>query len=267
MKEFGLQLWSIREHFKTVEDTKDAFSRIAAMGYTKIQTAGTYDYISPAEFRSLADAYGLTVVGTHYSFDRIRDHFAETVAYHRALGTNEIGIGGYATPTFASLQEFIKEFNRLGKAYAKEGFVLSYHNHSGEFSRQFREIEGKCKFDYLVDGLDPETTCFNLDSAWVHLAGVDVRATIERLRGRINILHLKDVEADVPYMHGDALVMRGPRRIEIGRGNMNFRDIIQTGEACGIKYFVVEDEVYSTGVPMESVAMSAAYIRENLLEV
>ena len=39
MKEFGLQLWSIREHFKTVEDTKDAFSRIAAMGYTQIQTA------------------------------------------------------------------------------------------------------------------------------------------------------------------------------------------------------------------------------------
>lgn len=267
MKEFGLQLWSIREHFKTVEDTRDAFARIAAMGYTQIQTAGTYDYIAPSDFRALADANGLTVVGTHYSFDRIRDNFAETVAYHRALGTNEIGIGGYATPTFESLRAFIKEFNRLGDLYAREGFVLSYHNHSGEFSRQFREIEGKCKFDYLVDELNPETTRFTLDSAWAQLAGVDVRATIERLRGRINILHLKDVEADVPFMHGEALVTRGPQRIEIGRGNMNFRDIIKTGEACGIKYFVVEDEVYSTGVPMESVAMSAAYIKENLLEV
>ena len=266
MKEFGLQLWSIREHFKTVEDTKDAFERIAGMGYTQVQTAGTYDFIDPTQFRAFADAAGLSIVGTHYNFDRIRDDIEGTMRYHRILGTNEIGIGGYATPTFEDLKRFIAEFNRLGAIYAKEGFVLSYHNHSGEFSRQFREIEGKCKFDYLVDELDPTTTCFNLDAAWTQLAGVDVRATIERLRGRINILHLKDVEADVPYMHGDTLVTRGPRRIEVGRGNMNFRDIIRTGEACGIKYFVVEDEVYSTGVPMESVAMSASYIKESLLE-
>ena len=95
---------------------------------------------------------------------------------------------------------------------------------------------------------------------------MDVRALIERLKGRINIIHLKDVEANHAYNMGDGNVMYGPQRIEIGRGNMNFPGIIKTAEECGVKYFIVEDEVYSSNCPLESVKMSADYIKAHLLE-
>lgn len=34
MKKFGLQLYSIKEWFENENDTRDAFLRIAEMGYT-----------------------------------------------------------------------------------------------------------------------------------------------------------------------------------------------------------------------------------------
>ena len=150
--------------------------------------------------------------------------------------------------------------------HIKEGFVLSYHNHSGEFSNEFKPFEGKTRYDHLLDELDPETVKFNLDAGWAQMAGMDVRALIERMAGRINIIHVKDVQANYCYGILDGHHFYGPERIEVGRGNMNYKGIIETAEKCGVKYFVVEDEFYSTGNPLESVRMSADYIKANLLQ-
>lgn len=266
MKEFGLQLWSIRDEFIDAERTREAFRKIGSFGYTLAQTAGTYDYVSPETFRAYADEAGVRIIGTHYSWERIRDDVAGTVRYHRILGADEVGIGGYGTPDLESLKRLIDEFNRLGREYAKYGMKLSYHNHSDEFSNEFKKYEGKTKFDYLLEGLDPETCCFNLDAGWAHLAGVDVYDLMRRMAGRINILHLKDIQASYEHDLGNGVTYRGPERIEIGRGNVNFPGLIKAAEECGVKYFVVEDEFYSTGKPLESVKMSADYIKAHLLE-
>ena len=75
----------------------------------------------------------------------------------------------------------------------------------------------------------------------------------------------KDVQA--PYCYGilNGHHFYGPQCIEIGSGNMNYKGIIETAERCGVKYFVVEDEFYSTGNPLESIKKSADYIKRNLL--
>ncbi len=267
MKEFGLQLWSIREEFTTPERTRAAFKKMREYGYTLAQTAGTYDYISPEDFRKYADEAGIRLVSTHYNFDRICNDIEGTARYHRILGAEEIGIGGYATPDFDSLKNFIKKFNEMAKIYYHEyGYKLAYHNHSEEFSNQFFGIEGKRKYDYLTEEFDPETTGFTVDSYWAQVAGIDVRALLERLKGRVRCLHLKDCEANHTVTTADGKTLHVPERIEIGRGTMNFPALIKTAEQTGVKYFIVEDEVYSTNNPLESVKMSADYIGSHLLE-
>ena len=266
MKEFGLQLWSIRDEFQDKERARAAFKTIAGYGYTQAQTAGAYDFVDPAEFRKYADDAGVKIVGTHYKWERIKNDIKGTIAYHRALETDEIGIGGYGAKTLEELRAFIKTFNDLAAIYHKEGFVLSYHNHTGEFSNQFKIYEGKTRYRHLLDELDPEAVKFNLDAGWAQIAGMDVRALIEEMAGRINILHVKDVQANYYYGEIDGEPYYGPQRIEVGYGNLNYKGIIETAERCGVKYFVVEDEFYSTGNPLESVRMSAEYIKNNLIE-
>lgn len=264
MKQFGLQLWSVRDYFTTERAVADSFRAIADMGYTTAQTAGTYDFIRAQVFREYADAAGVRICGTHYEWDRMLHDIPGTIAYHRALGTSVIGIGGMPGVCMESedaLSRFIAQFNRLSRTYAQEGFVLSYHNHAKEFCK----CNGKNVYDRLIEELDPQTTTFCLDVYWAQYAGMDVRALIERLRGRIRILHLKDMESWRAYSLADGNTLYAPGMIEIGKGNINFPDIIRTARACGVSEFVVEDEYYSTGNSMESVKMSADYIRAHLL--
>ena len=268
MKEFGLQLYSIRDHFDTVENTKDAFKQIAKMGYTVAQTAGVYDYITPEEFANAAREAGVYICGTHYNWQKIRSDFEGTVAYHKALGTTNIGIGGMpeeAKANLASLNAFIDEFNALASKYYAEGFKLTYHNHSFEFKKL---EDGRTLFDHLVEKLDPETTSFVLDTYWVQHGGGDVRATIELLKGRIDILHIKDMEACVSYKLEDGSQISAPAITEIGAGNINFKDIIPTAERCGVKYFVVEDDRCPGpyGESYIKTEKAAEYIKANLLE-
>ena len=122
------------------------------------------------------------------------------------------------------------------------------------------------KFDYLVDGLDADTTSFVLDTYWVQHGGADVRATIERLKGRVEILHLKDMEANHTYELSDGGVLGAPAIIHVGGGNINFKDIIPLAEKCGVKYFVVEDDRCIPGQSMLDMKRSADYIKANIIK-
>ena len=278
MKEFGLQAYSVRDHFDTEENLVAAFKELKSMGYSHIQTALFHTY--PAAFlKKAADEAGITFCGTHYIWDRICSDVDLTVAEHKTLGTKYIGIGGVFGETFntvESTEEFIAKFNEIAKIYSKYGFVLTYHNHSHEFKKL---EDGKTVFDHLIEGFDPETTAFVLDTYWVQHGGADVRATIERLNGRIAILHLKDMEACHRTTYNVVEVVDGqpeikkvtvsaPAITEVGQGNINFKDIIPLAEKCGVKYFVVEDDrAPSTGDSYRAVKKSADYIKANLLNL
>jgi len=267
MKEFGLQLYSIRDHFTTPEDTRESFKRMGECGYSHAQTAGTYDYISAEEFKALADEYGIELMGTHYDWSKICNNVEETVKYHKTIGATYIGVGimpSEAKKDKAELLLFIDKFNEMAKIYVEHGFkALTYHNHAFEFVK----IDGKTIMEYLIEGFDPRYTAFVIDSFWAHIGGEDVRALIERLNGRVACVHLKDLDPCYKYELADGTTIRYlPKRVEVGCGNMKFEGIIKTAETCGCKYFTVEDEHYSTGESYDSMKISAENVKAKLLE-
>ena len=167
---------------------------------------------------------------------------------HELLGTANIGIGGMpgeARESLDTLKTFIDKANEFAAYIAKFGFKFTYHNHSFEF----RKFEGKTMLDYLVEGFDKDNISFVLDTYWVQHGGGDVRAWMEKLAGRIDILHLKDMGmADTQYI------------TEIGQGNINFDGIIETAEKIGVKYYVVEQDS-CPGDPFDSLKISRDYIK------
>ena len=187
MKKFGLQLFSVRDHMTTEEDVKEAFIELGKMGYTNAQTAGTYDFIAPEKFAEYACDAGIEICGTHYDWGRIKNDIEGTVAYHKALGTTNVGIGGL--PSVARMNEFIDEFNACAVEYAKYGMKLTYHHHSFEFRRL---PDGKTVFDHLVERLDKKNISFVLDTYWLQHGGKDIREMIE-LQNAIEIDNVKNV--------------------------------------------------------------------------
>ena len=243
---------------------KETFLKLAEMGYTTGQTAGTYDFIAPEKFAEYAKEAGIKICGTHYNWDRIRNDVEGTVAYHKALGTTNVGIGGMpfdARANVEKLNAFIDEFNACAAKYAEYGMKLTYHNHSFEFKKL---EDGRTLFDHLVEKFDKENVSFVLDTYWLQHGGKDIREMIELLAGRVDILHIKDMEACRDVRIGETTVSV-PYITEIGSGNLNFKSIIATAEACGVKYFVVEDDRAVEVGSFDAVKKSADYIKANLL--
>lgn len=258
MRKLGLQLYTLRDCFIDEDFTDLAFRKMAELGYTEGQTAGM-PRIGAEKFGALAKKHGISIIGTHYDWNKIVNEPEETMALHRLWGTANVGIGGMPGPARASLdglKAFIELFNKTAELYAKEGFKLTYHNHHFEFLR----IDGtKTLMDYLAAELDPKNTSFVLDTCWVAAGGGDVRAWMEKLAGRIDILHLKDMQL---IEDGGKLVAT---MTEIGNGSLYWDGILETAERIGVRHLCVEQDAnFLGGNPFRSIEVSANYLREKL---
>ena len=253
INKLGLQLYTVRDYLKTPEEADKTFATLAKMGYTEAQTAG--NAFDAKLFGELAQKNGVKIIGTHYSWDEILNNTEKTMEIHKMWGTTNMGIGGMPGPARSSVEElkkFIDDFNRIAEIVSKEGFRLTYHNHNFEYVR----IDGdKTIMDLLYENLDPKTTSFVLDTCWVAAGGGDVNAWINKLAGRLDILHLKDIT-----IVRDENGRLNPTMTEIGRGNLDWDSIIKSAEKANVKHYVVEQDANFTPTAFDSLTTSAKYL-------
>ena len=249
IKELGLQLYSIRGHLDTPEDTRASFRKLHDMGYTQAQTAGCP--IGYENFGKIAREEGIEICGTHDDMGKMLRDPELAMAEHRALGTTNMGIGGFGAGSVEEVEKFIEDANRLANIIYEHGFKFTYHNHSHEFRRL---ANGRTAMDMLVEGLDPVKTSFVLDTYWVQHGGGDVRHWIEKLAGRVDILHMKEMGRNE----------NGPFITEIGNGNMYWEGILETAAKTGVKYYVVEQDTWP-GDPFDSIRQSSEYLHEHFM--
>lgn len=254
-KKLGLQLYTVRDYLKDPAFADLTFRTLSELGFTEAQTAG--NAFDAKEFGALAAKNGIAIIGTHYDYGKILTSPEETMDVHRMWGTTNIGIGAMPSAARESLDElkkFVKDFNAAAALYAKEGFRLTYHNHNFEYYR----IDGyKTIMDILYEELDPVNTSFVLDTCWVAAGGADVCAWIEKLKGRLDILHLKDLWFKYDR-HKNVYL---PTMTEIGHGNLDWKSILATAEKADVKHYVIEQDANFLSTPFESLKESVSYLK------
>lgn len=261
IEKLGVQAYSFREYYsgeKADEKVLDAtFRMIKEIGYDQIQTAG-FGEIGIEKYTELAHTSGLEIIGTHWDFDDLMKNTDDVMKAHsEILKTNIIGIG--AMPRYAfekeGLLKFISEFNVLGEKLKKYGFKLTYHNHHFEFAKI---DETKTIMDYFYEELDPEAITFCLDTYWVQRGGGNPTTWVEKLAGRIDILHLKDMAVENTENGTEAFMT------EVGYGNIDFDSIINAAQKGGVKYYCVEQDD-CPGNPIDSLKKSADFVRKKYM--
>ena len=242
MNKFGLQLYTVRRELNGESD-REILELIKKAGYSYVQAAG--DFTSVERIGLLAKEVGLDCIGSATSIDPVIDGFDEAVRVHKAIGAFDIGISA----KFFSAKEveiFIEKANDLAERLFEYGISFSYHNHSNEF---ITLDNGITAYDMLIDGLTSKNAYFMPDTYWIQHGGGDVRYYIEKLKGRIKILHLKDAR-----MKSDGMSFA-----EIGRGNLFWRGILDSAKRSGVEYYVVEQDKCDIS-PLESMRISADYL-------
>lgn len=254
LEQFAVILYTLRDFVKTPEDFKTTLDKVAAIGYKAIQVSGMAKDVLPAEeIAAEAAKRGLTICATHEPGVDILDDTEAVIARLKTLGTQYTAYPFPAGVDFAdeaSVQNLITKLDLAGEKMAAAGLVLTYHNHAHELYRS----GGTTLLERIYAQTGPKHLQGEIDTHWIQRGGADPIKWIERLHGRLPLLHLKDYKVDASGVADYA---------EIGQGNLDFPAIVAAAEKAGCQWYIVEQDT-CPGDPFESIKISFDYIKANL---
>ncbi len=246
--QIAAQLFTIRDHIKTRADFEASMKKIRAIGYRAVQISTIGD-IPDATVKGIVDDNGLTICNTHVAVDDLINRPDRVIAQHEIWDCRHVAIGGMPLENRGSedgFRRFAETANRIGETLAAAGLTFSYHNHSFEFVK----FGGRTGLDLLLEETDPRYVQMELDTYWIQHGGGDPLAWIERVSGRMPVVHLKDMVM-LPSDDG-----RGQQAMaEVGAGNLNFPAILAACQRAGVEWYAVEQD-FCAGDPFDSLAIS-----------
>jgi sugar phosphate isomerase/epimerase len=250
-KNIGLQLYSLREMVKD-EGIQKVLEAVSKMGYTAVETADYNDGkiygLTPADFKTRLSDLGLKCTSAHLSQTYTKETEAEVMAWwDKAIAAhNEVGAKYLVQPwmnvndqtTLDDLKLYCDYFTSVGYKTAAASIAFGYHNHNFEF----REIDGKLIYDFLLDNVSPNHVFFELDVYWCGVGGGDPVAYLKNRPSQFKAIHIKDEK-------------------EIGAsGKIDFKPIFDQMKANNIKDWYVEVEQYTNNDPVASVQESYDFL-------
>lgn len=226
MTGYGLQLYSVRDAMK--ENMEDTVRKVAALGYKFVEPAGFFDRTAE-QFNALMAETGLKLSGTHSSWTALRDDFENTLAFHKAIGNKRYIIPGADLGSMEKIDNFCKFINEVQPKLAAEGIELQYHNHSHEF------MKGSNTGVFSHYELQKKTNInFEIDTYWVYRAGLDPIEVLESLKGRVNVIHVKDGTME--------------KGLSLGLGTAPVAKVVAYAKANGIDMVVESEDQEPDGI-------------------
>jgi len=218
--EYGIQLYSLRDI--TGNDFPKAIESVAKIGYKFIEFAGFFGY-SAKEVKKMLDDNGLYCSGTHTSAEELKaENIEKTIEYHKELGCSDIIIPWWDVSSPEKLDSLIEICKYAIPKLEEAGMKLGYHNHSAEF-----ELHSNGYIPYpRLEGVDKLN--LELDTYWAYVAKLDPVALMDRLEGKINVIHVKDGTSD-------------GRGTPLGMGEAPVSSVVAKAKDLGIR-MVVESE-------------------------
>ena len=231
--QIGAQMFSMRDRTQTAEAMRRTLSEVKRMGYNLVQLSGHNQQIDPAEIADMLRENELTCGSTHFSFEAMEQDPARIAQIHHLWNCAYPGIGGLPGEFRGGSEgyiEFAKRASQVAEKLRDNGMHFIYHNHAFEFQRF--EDTGKSGIELLMENCS-DAVQFELDLFWVQMGGGNPLDWIEKVRGRMDVVHFKEMNGSKENKGVIA---------PIGKGNMNWAAIMDKCDEIGVKYAMIEQD-------------------------
>jgi sugar phosphate isomerase/epimerase len=254
LKTLGVQLYTVRTVLpKKPQETLNA---IRAIGYQEVEaTYAGLDDLWPA-----LQASGLKPVSIHLDsklvtqgkiddlspiFDKLKQRGFQYAVFPYLPEPERGGI--------EIIKSISEKFNLAGEKCRAAGMSFCYHNHAFEFATE----KGATLFQVMLDNTDKKLVAYEVDVFWVSVAGLDPVEMIQKLSGRVLLLHLKDKAEGTPVMYKESV----PRTAfkEVGNGVVDWPKVLRAAAAVNVAHYFVEQD-QTPGDPVESLRQSYGYL-------
>ena len=240
----AVQMYTVRDFLKTEKDLAQSLTKVKAMGYEAVQFSavgamnGDSPEVSPTRAKQLLDDNGLKCIATHRKWPDLANKTEQEIEFHQTLGCNYAAIGGIPSPYREQGPEgyvsWARDAQPIIARLKAAGIGFGYHNHAFEFERiePGAAHNPQTKFDLLVENGGADLT-FEIDVYWINHSGANARKWIEKLNGKIPVVHIKDKE-----MFG-----KEPHMAPIGEGTLDWDELLPALEKSGTQWIAIEQDI------------------------
>ena len=233
----SVQLYTLRDQLQI--DLAATLAELRRIGYTRIEHAGFVGRTA-AQFRAALDAAGLRATSGHAGIPQPFDAAAwqRTLEDAHVVGNRFIvhaffGLDSTGQPIrdAAVYSAFARDLNRAGALAKRAGLQFGYHNHHLEFVKQ--SGGRRTGFDILTAETDPDLVHLEVDLYWAWRGAADPVDLIQRHRGRIRQVHVKDMDVSTANFTSAPFADAGSGLIDFGR-------IFDLAREAGLAEYIVE---------------------------
>jgi sugar phosphate isomerase/epimerase len=206
---------------------------LAGLGFRNVEPYGGL-LADGAALKEGLQRHGLQAPSSHVALDRLRTDRDGVAAQARDLGIRYLivpAIPPEQRPTDAAgWRQLGHELSELQEALARENIPLGWHNHEFEF----RPVaNGRYPLDLVFEAAP--TLFWEADIGWIHAAGEDPLAWLEKYRERIKAVHIKDAAPPGEKADEDGWT-------NVGEGVIDWRRLLPAIEATGAELLVLEHD-------------------------
>ncbi|HJQ22930.1 MAG TPA: sugar phosphate isomerase/epimerase [Blastocatellia bacterium] len=240
----GLQLYTVRRELQ--KDFEGTLARVAGIGYREVEFAGYYER-TPQQVKAILDKNNLTSPSAHTQLQGLRQGLDKLLDAAHVIGHRYLVLAYLSADERKTLDDYkgvIETLNQAGETCRRAGVQLAYHNHDFEFP----PIGGVVPYDLMLKETRPDLVKMELDLYWITKAGQSASQYFAANRGRFALVHVKDMD-------------NTPKRFftEVGRGVIDFKQLLPQAKRAGVKHFFVEQDE-TPGSPLDSIKISYDYL-------
>lgn len=244
----AIQLHSLRS---LEESVPQLVHRVAETAFDGVELAGL-GASSAAEVAEALEETGMAVAGAHVGLESLEAAFDETRTTYASIGCPTLVVPHLDAAHFedvVTIRAAADRMNDVARRLDRWGIDLCYHNHDHEFV----PVGSGHAFDAWVEQLDGDIG-IELDVGWAAAAGADPVDMLDRLDGRVPLVHLKDVDA-------------AGSPVELGTGILDLEACVEAACHARVDWLVYEhDEPDDPARSLDHGAKTLAALREEYCE-
>ena len=240
---FGVQLWTVKEAL--AKDPLGVLKHLSNCGYKQIESFeganGMFWGMKNIEFKKQLGYMEMNMIASHCDINK---------DFERKAGeASEIGMKYLICPHIGAqksiddYKRFADQFNKCGEIANKNGIRFAYHNH--DYS--FKAMAGGMPQDVMMNATDANLVDFEMDIYWVVAAGADPITYLKKYPNRFKLCHVKDL-IKTPTGHESCI---------LGKGTIDFKNILYVGAQNGLKFHIIEQEAYTGTTELDCVKENA----------
>jgi sugar phosphate isomerase/epimerase len=246
-KPIGIQLWSVRDAIK--EDLEGTIEKMARAGFGYVEgfgyENGAWFGKDAKAFKALLKDWDLKMPSGHVMFTG-KDHYNDktksvTDSWKKAVeDAAKMGQRYIISPwtidedrkDLATYHAFCDKLNKAGEYCKSMNMRFGYHNHWFEFDK----LGDSTMYETLLQRTDAQFVTMEMDVCWVTYAKQNPVEWFKKYPKRFELLHMKDLVEGADKIEDATCI--------VGKGVVDFEDIIKNAPKGGVKMYIAELESY-----------------------